>query len=149
MAYSAASGDPSSTVSTSVRILPSDSVIASRPSWEVESKSRRVVAFSANLESFLQSFRRARRWKADFRQILASKPCWHVERLYIAVTASTWPWMFPEMITSTRRDGAPEARINGLLLSGDDSVRMPAVANSLSLVLWDCRSSTMEERTPN
>ncbi|MCI52427.1 hypothetical protein A2U01_0073671, partial [Trifolium medium] len=51
--------DPSSTVSTRVKIPPSASEIATRPSSELERISSSDVAFSANFEYFLQSLRRS------------------------------------------------------------------------------------------
>uniref|UniRef100_A0A2C9UPG7 Uncharacterized protein n=1 Tax=Manihot esculenta TaxID=3983 RepID=A0A2C9UPG7_MANES len=56
-ACSMLTSDPSSTISTRVKIPPSVSEIAICPSSELETSSSRAVAFSANFEYFLQSLR--------------------------------------------------------------------------------------------
>ncbi|KAK7852603.1 hypothetical protein CFP56_038590 [Quercus suber] len=63
--------DPSSTVSTRVKIPPSEFEIAIRPSSELERISSRAVVFSANLEYFLHSLRRLIRGRTAFASRIA------------------------------------------------------------------------------
>ncbi|KAF7826902.1 hypothetical protein G2W53_018066 [Senna tora] len=77
--------DPSSTVSTRVKIPPSVLEIAIRPSSELERISSSAEAFSANLENFLHSLRRLIRGGTALASRSSEEFSMLVERLWRAV----------------------------------------------------------------